>query len=159
MSLTPQQAFKKLPQTLQNFFTRYPPAPFKKYATEPTLTSAEDANPFLYNRHPVTQKVQDPIYSMRRQSDLFKLAYKFGVADLLPALNNDKKFFQEKYDTKPTLRGVTSPKGHKWERTFTKRKTRIADALDKVDDILIEARGTKYKKRLERREKEKRTWY
>ncbi|GMG30094.1 unnamed protein product [Ambrosiozyma monospora] len=158
-NLSSQQAFKKLPTKLQNFFTRYPPAPFKQYATKPTLTTAEDANPFLPNIHPVTNKLQEPIYSLRRQSDLFKLAYKFGIADLMPSLRNNKKFFQEKYDSKPVLRGVLRPKGHKWERTYAARKQKVADALAKVDDVLIEHRGTKYKKRLERRESEKKTWY
>ncbi|KAI0463333.1 hypothetical protein LJB42_003356 [Komagataella kurtzmanii] len=158
MSLTAQQAFKKLPQKLQNFFTRYPPAPFKKYASTPTSTTADDANPFLPNIHPVTNKTHNPIYSMRRQSDLYKLAYKFGVSDLLPTLNNGKMFFQEKYDNKKPLRGVVNPKGHIWERTLEARKAAIQEAVSKADDILVEHRGMKYNRRLERRKTEQKTW-
>lgn len=158
MSWTPQAAFQKLPFKLQRFFTRYPPSPFKTYAEETTSTLAEDANPFLYNRHPVTKKVHDPIYSMRRQSDLYKLAFKYGVADLLPNLNGNKKFFTEKYESKPALRGVLRPKGHKWERTMDQRKQKIKDAVANADDLIIAARGNKYKRRLEKRKEEKITW-
>ncbi|GME98745.1 hypothetical protein B5S28_g5232 [[Candida] boidinii] len=158
-NLTASEAFKKLPIRLQTFFTKYPPKPFKQYSDKPTLTNSEDANPFLRNKHPITGKTHSSIYSLRRQSDLYKLAFKFGVSDLLPNLQNDKKFFQDKYDNKPTLKGVLRPKGHKWERTFDDRKQKLSDALEKVDDILIKHRGTKYKKRLERRETEKKSWF
>ncbi|ODV93132.1 hypothetical protein PACTADRAFT_46668 [Pachysolen tannophilus NRRL Y-2460] len=159
MSLSAQQAFKKLPKKLVDFFTQYPPIPFKQYATETTLTTADDANPFLPNKHPVTNAIHDPIYSMRRQSDLFKLAYKFGVADLLPKLNNGKVFYEERYNNAKPLKGAVNPKGHKWERTYESRKQKIAEAVARADEIIIEARGNKYKRRLERKEKEQKTWY
>ncbi|KAG0679473.1 54S ribosomal protein L25, mitochondrial [Pichia californica] len=152
------EAFAKLPQKLQNFFTRYPPAPIKNYSDKPTQTNAADANPFLPNRHPITGKTHEPIYSSRRQSDLYKLAYKFGIADLMPPLANNKKFYLEKQQASPILKGVLYPKGHKWERTYADRKKKIADALNEVDDILIKHRGSKYKKRLERRKVEEKTW-
>lgn len=152
------EAFAKLPTKLQSFFTRFPPAPLRSYADKSTSTTAEDANPFLPNRHPVTGKIHEPLYSMRRQSDLFKLAYKFGIQDLMPTLGNGKKFFQEKQKESPVLKGVLYPKGHKWERTYAARKQKITDALETVDDLLIKHRGTKYRKRLENREAEKKTW-
>lgn len=152
------EAFSKLPQKLQNFFTRFPPMPIKKYSDKPTTTDAADANPFLPNRHPVTGRTHEPIYSLRRQSDLFKLAYKFGISDLMPPLANNKKFFLEKQQQSPILKGVLYPKGHKWERTYAERKKKIADALNEVDDILIKYRGSKYKKRLERRELQEKKW-
>ncbi|AWU75767.1 uncharacterized protein C5L36_0B10050 [Pichia kudriavzevii] len=157
-NVTANEAFFKLPLKLQNFFTKFPPAPIKKYSDRPTLTNAPDANPFLPNRHPITGRTHEPLYSSRRQSDLYKLAYKFGIADLMPPLANGKKFFLEKQQSSPILRGVLYPKGHKWERTYDARKKAIADALEQVDDILIKHRGSKYRKRLERREEEKRTW-
>lgn len=152
------EAFGKLPTKLQTFFTRFPPAPLKTYAEKPTLTTAEDANPFLPNKHPITGRIHEPLYSMRRQSDLFKLAYKFGIQDLMPTLGNGKKFFSEKQKESPILKGVLYPKGHKWERTYAARKQKIADALETVDDLLVKHRGTKYRKRLERRESEQKTW-
>lgn len=155
---SPAEAFAKLPTKLQNFFTKFPPAPVKKYADQPTLTTAEDANPFLPNRHAVTGRTHEPLYTMRRQSDLFKLAYKFGIADLLPPLANGKKFFAEKQAASPILKGVLYPKGHKWERTYAERKQRIEDALAEADNVLIKYRGRKYKKRLERRKLEQPKW-
>lgn len=152
------EAFGRLPRKLQAFFTRYPPAPLRAYADKPTLTTASDANPFMANTHPVTGKVHEPLYSMRRQSDLYKLAYKFGVADLIPVLGGGKKFFAEKQLASPQLKGVLYPKGHKWERTYAARKQKIADALAGADELLVKHRGSKYRKRLERRETEKKTW-
>lgn len=157
-SVSSAEAFAKLPEKLQNFFTKFPPAPIRKYADQPTACNAEDANPFLANRHPVTGRTHEPLYSLRRQSDLYKLAYKFGIADLMPPLANGKKFFAEKHEASPILKGVLYPKGHKWERTFAERKKKIQDALGEVDNILIKHRGTKYRKRLERREKEEKRW-
>ncbi|GAV30094.1 hypothetical protein PMKS-003600 [Pichia membranifaciens] len=152
------EAFAKLPEKLQNFFTKFPPTPIRKYADKPTACDAEDANPFLANRHPVTGRTHEPLYSLRRQSDLYKLAYKFGIADLMPPLANGKKFFAEKQAASPILKGVLYPKGHKWERTFAERKKKIEDALGEVDNILIKHRGSKYRKRLEKREKEEKHW-
>ena len=152
------EAFAKLPEKLQNFFTKFPPTPIRKYADKPTACDAEDANPFLANRHPATGRTHEPLYSLRRQSDLYKLAYKFGIADLMPPLANGKKFFAEKQVASPILKGVLYPKGHKWERTFAERKKKIEDALGEVDNILIKHRGSKYRKRLERREKEEKHW-
>ncbi|QPG75355.1 hypothetical protein FOA43_002708 [Brettanomyces nanus] len=158
-NLNAQQAFKKLPMKLQNFFTRYPPSPIRSYANKPTLTNAPDANPFLSNIHPVTKTFHDPIYSLRRQSELYKLAYKFGIVDLMPSLANGKKLFAEKYESKPVLRGVLRPKGHKWERTYDDRMKRLEEGMAKADDVLIQYRGSKYKKRLEKRKEDKRTWF
>lgn len=158
-NVSAKEAFEKLPKKLQTFFTKFPPPPIKTYATKQTFTNAPDANPFLPNIHPVTKKVHNPIYSLRRQSELYKLAYKFGIADLMPVMQNTKKLYQEKYDSKPTLKGVLNPKGHKWERTYDERKKRMADGIANADKVLIQYRGSKYKKRLERRKKEQPTWY
>lgn len=155
---TAETAFGMLPEKLQRFFTRYPPAPLRAYADKPTSTDAPDANPFLANKHPITGKYHEPVYSLRRQSDLYKLAYKFGVADLMPTLMHNKKFFAEKQAESPVLKGVLAPKGHKWERTYAQRQQKIADAVAKADDLLIQNRGQKYRRRLENREAEKKTW-
>lgn len=122
------------------------------------MTNAPDANPFLANRHPVTGRTHEPLYSLRRQSDLYKLAYKFGISDMIPSLANGKKFFAEKQASSPLLKGVMYPKGHKWERTMSERKQKIQDALGEVDNILIKHRGRKYKNRLERRKEEEKKW-
>jgi large subunit ribosomal protein L25 len=150
--------FDRLPPTLQRFFERYPPIPFKQYATAPTLTTVEDANPFLPNKHPITQKYHDPKYSLRRQSDLWKLAYRFGVQDCLPQLQGDKKFYEERYDANPYLKGTLRPKGRKYERNMSERKGKIMEALEKADEKIVAVKGNKYKRLLERRESKSQTW-
>lgn len=157
-NVTGPEAFAKLPVKLQNFFTKFPPSPIKTYSEKPTLTNAPDANPFLANRHPITGRTHEPLYSLRRQSDLYKLAHKFGISDLMPKLANGKKFYLEKQQSSPILKGVLYPKGHKWERTYADRQKKIADALAEVDNVLIKHRGTKYRKRLERRKLEEKQW-
>ncbi|ODQ66754.1 hypothetical protein NADFUDRAFT_7300, partial [Nadsonia fulvescens var. elongata DSM 6958] len=97
--------FYSLPPKLINFFARYPPAPFREYSSQPELTTAPNANPFLNNRHPVTNNVHDAIYSSRRQSDLYKLAYKYGIHELLPPCKHNKKFYEAKYEESPRLKG------------------------------------------------------
>lgn len=150
--------FYQLPVTLQRFFERYPPVPFKQYATKPTLTTAEDANPFLPNKHPVTQKYHDPKYSLRRQSDLWKLAYRYGVQDCLPQLQGDKKFYEEKYEANEYLKGTLRPKGRRYEKNVTERRAKVVEALAKADEKILSVKGNKYKRLLERREKKKQTW-
>ncbi|CDR41532.1 CYFA0S07e03224g1_1 [Cyberlindnera fabianii] len=150
--------FERLPETLQRFFERYPPAPFKQYATKPTLTTAEDANPFLANKHPVTQKYHQPKYSLRRQSELWKLAHHFGVADCLPQLQGDKSFYQEKYDANEFMRGQLRPKGHKYDKTKQQRRDKIQAAVEQADEKIIAVKGNKYKRLLERRAKKSTTW-
>lgn len=67
-----KQYFDLLPIQLKNFFKKYPPN--MKYSDKPTLITAIDANPFLANKNPATGKYQEPKYSLRRMSDLYKLA-------------------------------------------------------------------------------------
>ena len=67
---------------LLRFFQRYPPQAILSTASEeapPTLP-----NPFKCQKHPVTGKRHDPVFSLRRQAEIVKLARKAGVEDLLP---------------------------------------------------------------------------
>jgi len=151
--------FNTLPDKLQRFFTRYPPRPFKEYASKSTSTTAEDANPFIANKHPITLRYHDPKYSLRRQSDLWKLAYRYGIQDALPPLANGKKFYQEKYDTKPLMKGVLRPKGHKHERERPLKDARIKEALLHADEKIAEVRGKKtFEKRKAKKEKKVRNF-
>ena len=71
---------KALPPRLTRFFARYPPA-----AILPAEKAAESIpNPFQCQKHPVTGKWHDPVFSLRRQADLVKLAQRHGVEDLMP---------------------------------------------------------------------------
>lgn len=133
--------FETLPSKLQRFFTRYPPRPFKQYASESTLTTAENANPFIANKHPITKRYHTSKYSLRRQSDLWKIAYRHGIQDALPPLANGKKFYQEKFDTRKLMKGVLKPKGSKYDRERPLKDAKIKEALLHADEAIAELRG------------------
>lgn len=151
--------FNQLPKPLVDFFTKYPPAPFRQYADKSTLSNAPDANPFFANRHPVTNTIHDPIYSLRRQSDLYKAAYRFGIAHLLPPLKDGKKFYEEKYETKTPVRGSQRFKLSKAERIAPERQKEMAEAIAKADELILKARGSKYKRKLQKKEKAPLPWF
>jgi len=97
-----------LPPRLTRFFARYPPQALLSQSDSPsssTLTastlpanpsasstgqipSGEDGlttpSPFRAHKHPVTGKWHDPVFSLRRQAELVKLARQHGVEELLP---------------------------------------------------------------------------
>ncbi|TVY83455.1 54S ribosomal protein L25 [Lachnellula suecica] len=102
---------QSLPPRLSRFFARYPPAAFLPQSTitstptststpesslptsttsiteqEPSSSSTADVpiNPFRSQKHPITGKWHDPVFSLRRQADLVKLAREHGVEELLP---------------------------------------------------------------------------
>lgn len=70
---------KALPERLTRFFARYPPV-----AVVPKEVAESIPNPFKAQKHPVTGKWHDPVFSLRRQADLIKLAQRHGVEELMP---------------------------------------------------------------------------
>lgn len=147
--------FSMLPLRLSNFFKKYPPSPFASYAEKPTITNAADANPFLPNKHPITNKWHKPKYSLRRQADLFKEAYRFGIEHLLPRLGNNKTLYEQRYETKSPVRGSVEFKLSKGERVREKRAAEVDEALAKADDVIAEASGAGARRRLERKRAQK----
>src|SRR5258708_4178906 len=79
---------KSLPPQLQRFLARYPPASLLPPGTDPetaqTSYQQERPKPFEWLKHPVTGKWHDPVYSLRRQAQLLKLAREHGVEELMP---------------------------------------------------------------------------
>ncbi|CAI6056103.1 unnamed protein product [Clonostachys chloroleuca] len=78
------QLAKSLPEPLQRFFARWPPAAIVPEGTPKTLYQERRANPFEFFKNPATGKMQDPVYSNRRQAQLVKMAREYGVEHLLP---------------------------------------------------------------------------
>lgn len=155
-TMSSKQLFDLLPSQLRNFFKKYPPS--IQYASKPTSTHAIDANPFLPNKHPVTNRYHDPKYSLRRMSDLYKMASLYGVQELLPPRN--KMFFEEKYNNKKMMKGVLMPKGHKHELVHDEKMAKMADAIRNADRYILEVKGSKYRRRIERKQEEqKTTWF
>lgn len=157
MSSAPlKQYFRLLPDKLRTFFKKYPPN--VKYSDKATSTGAIDANPFLANKHPITGKYHNPKYSLRRMSDLYKLAHQYGLQELLPPSN--KLFFDEKYEKKKLMKGVLIPKGHKHELAQSEKMQKMREAIKNADQYILEVKGRKYMKKLEKRKEEKRPrWF
>lgn len=157
--LTGNPYFATLPLPLANFFKKYPPSPFRSYSNKSTNIDDPTANPFLANVNPLTGRYQDPVYSLRRQSDLYKTAYRYGIAHLLPPLANKKIFYEEKYESKPPLRGATQFKLSIAERKAPSRKIEMAEAISKADETIAKARGLKWRRRLEKKQKKPLPWF
>lgn len=145
--------FAQLPAVLQGFFEKYPPPPFGQYTDKPTWTNAEDANPFLANRHPVTLNWHKPKYSMRRQADLWKAAYRFGIDHLMPRLMHGKTFYEHRYETRPPVRGAQFFKLKKGERLAPQREKEVMQALGQVDERLAERKGKRFRQFMENKDK------
>lgn len=98
---------ESLPPRLTRFFARYPPPAILQSSTSPQTSSAASSpspaaasssmneitagieglsfpSPFKCHKHPVTSKWHDPVFSLRRQAELVKLARQHGVEELLP---------------------------------------------------------------------------
>lgn len=157
MSLTSREAFSKLPQKLHNFFIKYPPRPYAEYSSKPSILGASDVNPFLPTKNPESGRWRGAQYSLRRSADLFKLAKKFGLQDLLPPIPQ-KKFHEDKYNDKNWMKGVLNPKRAKWERELPEKLKKREEAIANMDETILAARST-FAKNIAKREERKRTWW
>ncbi|GEQ71001.1 hypothetical protein JCM33374_g4682 [Metschnikowia sp. JCM 33374] len=157
MSLSPKEAFAKLPQKLHNFFIRYPPRPFASYSDKPSTISDPTCNPFLPNKNSDTGRWHSAKVSMRKSADLFKMARKYGLEELLPPIPH-RKFYEDKYNNKNWMRGVLFQKKQKWERELPEKLEKRRIAMEKMDETILAARPS-YKKQLAKREQKKRTWF
>ncbi|KAL8709085.1 MAG: hypothetical protein Q9220_006106 [cf. Caloplaca sp. 1 TL-2023] len=151
---------QSLPPKLLRFFARYPPAIAS--ATTPSdhetsittslntssanpnadhaestfqapLAPSESPNPFKPHKHPETGRWHDPVYSLRRQADLVKLAKANGVEDLLPyslkgSQEGTKRREEHGLQVKGTGKGQRV-KGKAWERTMKSRLEQRKQAM------------------------------
>ena len=142
-----QRGIRQTPQKLHNFFIKYPPRPFAQYKDGPSTTTDPLRNPFFPNKNQESGNWQSAKFSRRRSADLFKLAKKFGIHDLLPP--TPRKFHEDKYTNKLWLHGMINPASKaKQEELDAKLKAR-AEAIANMDNIIIATRPS-YKKLLER---------
>lgn len=145
--------FAQMPGVLQRFFEKYPPPPYGRYADKPTWTNAPDANPFLANKHPITQSWHKPKYSMRRQADLWKAAYRFGIDHLMPTLMHGKKFYEQRYESRPPVRGAQFFKLKKGERIAPQREKEVMEAILQADSKIAERKGKRFQNFLQNKDK------
>jgi large subunit ribosomal protein L25 len=128
------QLAKALPPRLLRFLARYPPPAILPAGTTPeqvqTPYQATTPNPFLPNRHPVTGRLHDPIYSRRRQADLVKMARVHGVEELLPFTpKGTEERLRRRVELGLRVKGTgvgQRVKGHKHEREILQKYVGLA---------------------------------
>ena len=143
---------KTLPPRLLQFFARFPPqslssstsAILDTLSADPNANLSEHnddsfdqplayENPFRNTKHPITGKWHDPIYSLRRQADLIKLAEAHGVQELLPFSSKsleERTRKREEFGLRVKGTGVGQRvKGKWWERNIRGRLEKRRQAM------------------------------
>lgn len=148
---------ESLPPRLLRFFTRYQPQrPASSTiesstgqslsenneisSTQSLLEPSSLPNPFRSQKHPVTGRWQEPIYSLRRQAVLVKLARAHGVEELLPPTVKGTEFrIQKRAEHGLRVRGTgvgQRVKGKKWERTQRARLDKRKQAMLQMPQMI-----------------------
>jgi large subunit ribosomal protein L25 len=120
----PIELAKALPPRLLTFLARYPPPSILPAGADPATTRTgyqEDTpNPFRSIKHPVTGRWHNPVYSLRRQAELVKLARTHGVEELLPPTDKGTETrIAKRVGLGLRVKGTgvgQRVKGHKYER-------------------------------------------
>ena len=113
-----------LPKPLLRYFARFPPS-----NKEAQLAA------FMPQRHPVTLRHQEPVYSIRRRKLLYKLADEHQVTSFLPVLPTDKK---------KVMRGTLKFKGTISQRNASARKKATEEAISGMDEKIKLWRANKH---------------
>lgn len=131
---------RTLPPRLLRFFALNPPGKILETpqtradaAQDPSKKAKGQLNPFMPHKNPKTGRWHPPIYSMRHQADLVKLAKAHDVEDLLPYSVKktdvkDQKRMEHGLRVKGTGAGQ-KVKGHEWERTLKGRLQKRREAM------------------------------
>lgn len=158
---------QSLPPRLLNFFKRYPPPQlsglsssasqlesFSGALSEGTLSQSSDVvasapsttpssifrNPFLAYRHPITQAFHGPPISLRRQSELIKLATQHNVLPLMPYSPKSPEVREQKrLENGLRVQGTgmgKRVKGKLWERTLKGRLENRRKALEGMPEMV-----------------------
>ena len=151
---------RSLPIRLQRFFALNPPAQVAARTPHSTATiSAQEIddgtsdsghdriqklNPFTPHKHPKTGRWHPPIYSLRRQAELVKMARDHNVEDLLPftvkkTAERQRRVEERGLRVKGTGEGQ-HVKGHVWERTLKGRLEKRRKAMLEMPRMIQEWR-------------------
>lgn len=102
-------------------------------ALEADSVVGDASNPFQSQRHPATGTWHDPIFSLRRQADLVKLARQHGVEGLLPfTVKGTEERLRRREESGLRVKGTgvgQKVKGKAWERTLKGRLERRRQAM------------------------------
>ena len=149
---------QSLPPRLLRFFARYPPltssakrAPASSISTSLNTSSSDPnasreestlsdvppplpyPNPFKSQKHPVTGKWHNPVFSLRRQADLVKMARANGIEDLLPyTTKGTEERIRRRAEHGLRVKGTgvgQKVKGKLWERTMKGRLEKRRQAM------------------------------
>lgn len=119
---------KQLPPRLTRFFQRYPPPaiiPSTVAESDQALVRSRGPNPFQPQKHAITGRWHDPVFSLRRQADLVKLARQHGVEELLPfTVKGTEVKLKKRQENGLRVKGTgvgQAVKGKEWERTLKGR--------------------------------------
>lgn len=97
-------------------------------------------NPFEPHKNTKTGCWNPPIYSLRRQAELVKLAKQHGVEELLPPTikkTEEKARRREEHGLRVKGTGVgQSVKGHAWERTLKGRLEKRRQAMLQMPQLI-----------------------
>ena len=145
-----------LPAKLLKFFARYPPVvrlpPTQRDTGTTSINTSSDLNadqidpsiqtsfapsespnPFKPHKHPETGRWHDPVYSLRRQADLVKLAKANGIEELLPYTtkgSEEGRKRREEHGLRVKGTGLGQRvKGKAWERTMKTRLEKRKQAM------------------------------
>ncbi|KKF93906.1 54S ribosomal protein L25 mitochondrial [Ceratocystis platani] len=143
---------KTLPQPLLRFLSRYPPAIIQSVGSTDTGAAAKTGyqqdrpNPFLYYKHPVTGKWNDPVYSLRRQAELVKMAREHGVEELLPeGPKSTANTLGKRVEHGLRVRGTgvgQKVKGHSFERQLYNKIAKRREAMLAMPKLITEWKKT-----------------
>ena len=151
---------QSLPPRLLRFFARYPPpttsianratassvsTTLNTSSSDPNATIEEDntasneppplpyRNPFQPQKHSMTGKWHDPVFSLRRQADLVKMARANGVEELLPyTIKGTEERIARRQEHGLRVKGTgvgQKVKGKLWERTMKGRLEKRRQAM------------------------------
>ncbi|KIH87610.1 60S ribosomal protein [Sporothrix brasiliensis 5110] len=136
------QLAKTLPPRLLRFLARYPPAAIQGAGANPTGYQQETPNPFKATKHPVTGQWHDPVYSLRRQADLIKMARDHGVAELMPeSEKNPETKLRKRVEFGLRVKGTgvgQSVKGHIFERRMIAKMDERRNAMLNMPKLIRE---------------------
>ncbi|KAF4617020.1 hypothetical protein G7Y89_g15128 [Cudoniella acicularis] len=158
---------ESLPPRLTRFFARYPPQALSQTTSTPnpstststisnTLPPSSEAtsanhesssndeltvpNPFRTQKHAVTGKWHDPVFSLRRQADLVKLARKHGVEELLPyTVKSTEERLRKRVENGLRVKGTgigQRVKGKESERTLKGRLEKRRQAMLEMPQMI-----------------------
>lgn len=135
------QLAKALPEPLQRFFARWPPAAIVPEGATPTSYQELRPNPFTFYKHPVTGKWQGPVYSQRRQAQLVQLARDHGVEHLLPETSKGTEHrIAQRVEHGLRVKGTgvgQSVKGHIYERHLISKQVAPGHLPRAYVDVLL----------------------